>query len=313
MARPTEHGVTALKRLGRFLEGHRRVIFSYPFQSADKIDTYSDTDWVGCLRTRRSTSGGCLMLGRHLIKSWSSTQGPVSLSSGEAEFYGVVKAAGVSLGYQALLEDLGVRLPIRVWTDSSATMGICGRQGLGKLRHVDTRALWIQQRVRDHSIELRKVKGEVNPADLFTKHLSSADRVDTLLNLFGCRYASGRAAGAPLLRREQDTRNQGILACELVYQAPNPVEHEGRVYPGTWHEGEYIADAYLHPEDVLPHMIDGDLNELFPLAVAAPELEEMREEEDLLEERGRRLGIDGPGPGSQWARDARRQVRKGRV
>ena len=71
------------------------------------------------------------MLGKHLIKSWSSTQGPVSLSSGEAEFYGVVKAAGVSLGYQALLEDLGVKLPIRVWTDSSATMGICGRQGLG--------------------------------------------------------------------------------------------------------------------------------------------------------------------------------------
>ena len=62
MASPTEHGVAALKRLGRFLEGHRRVIFSYPFQSADKIDTYSDTDWAGCLRTRKSTSGGCLML-----------------------------------------------------------------------------------------------------------------------------------------------------------------------------------------------------------------------------------------------------------
>ncbi len=85
------------------------------------------------------------MLGRHLIKSWSSTQASVSLSSGESEFYGVVKAAGVSLGYQALLRDLGYSLPVRVWTDSTATMGICGRQGLGKLRHVQTHTLWVQE------------------------------------------------------------------------------------------------------------------------------------------------------------------------
>ena len=68
------------------------------------------------------------MLGAHLIKSWSSTQASISLSSGEAEFYGVVKASGVSLGYQALLKDVGLALPTRVWTDSTATMGICGRQ-----------------------------------------------------------------------------------------------------------------------------------------------------------------------------------------
>ncbi len=290
MAKPTEHGVTALKRLGRFLEGHRRLIFKYPFQEAAKIDTYSDTDWAGCLRTRKSTSGGGLMIGGHLIKSWSSTQGPVSLSSGEAEFYGVVRASGVSLGYQALLEDLGVKLPIRVWTDSTATMGICGRQGLGKLRHVDTRSLWIQQRVRDKSIELRKVRGEVNPADLFTKHLASAERIDSLLRLFGCEYAPGRAEGAPELRRELDTRNQGILACDLVYAVENPVKQDGRVYPGAWHDGSYIADAYLHPTEVLPHCLEGDLDDLFPKATAAPELEERQEEKDPMEERGTEIG-----------------------
>ena len=57
MANPTEQGLVALKRVGRFLEGHRSVIFKYPFQEAEKIDTYSDTDWVGCLKTRKSTPG----------------------------------------------------------------------------------------------------------------------------------------------------------------------------------------------------------------------------------------------------------------
>ena len=145
------------------------------------------------------------MLGTHVIKSWSSTQTSVSLSSGESEFYGVVKAGGISLGYQALLRDVGIRLPVRVWTDSTATIGICGRQGLGKLRHIDTQCLWIQQRVRDKSLELYNVRGEDNPADLFTKHLSSPDRIDSLLKLFGCSHRGGRSDLAPKLRKETGT------------------------------------------------------------------------------------------------------------
>ena len=113
------------------------------------------------------------MLGKHLIKSWSTTQGPISLSSGEAEFYGVVKASSVALGYQAMMEDLGQAMDVRVWTDSTATLGICGRRGLGKLRHIDTQCLWIQQKVRSKAIELKKTRGGMNPADLCTKHLPS--------------------------------------------------------------------------------------------------------------------------------------------
>ena len=124
------------------------------------------------------------MLGGHLLKSWSSTQPSISLSSGEAEYYGVVKAAGIALGQQSLMSDLGMKVAVRVWTDSSAAVGICGRSGLGKLRHVQTHTLWVQERVRSGAIELRKVCGDVNPADLFTKHLASRDRVNQLVELY---------------------------------------------------------------------------------------------------------------------------------
>ena len=89
-----------------------------------------------------------MMFGAHTVKHWSSTQASTALSSGEAEFYGVVRGSGQGLGYQALLLDLGVEVPLRVWTDSSAAIGICSRQGLGKFRHLDTQTLWIQQAVR---------------------------------------------------------------------------------------------------------------------------------------------------------------------
>ena len=77
------------------------------------------------------------MVGRHIIKTRSATQAIVALSSGGDVLYGVVGASGVALGHKSLLEDIGLRLPTRVWTDFSDAMGICGRQGLGKLRHID--------------------------------------------------------------------------------------------------------------------------------------------------------------------------------
>ncbi len=55
---------------------------------------------------------------------------PISLSSGEAETYGVVKASSVALGYRAMMEDLGLTMAVRAWTDSTATMGIFGQRGL---------------------------------------------------------------------------------------------------------------------------------------------------------------------------------------
>ena len=113
MAKPSTGGVLALKRLGRYLEGRRRLVFKYLWQDAQRVDVYSDTDWAGCPRTRKSTSGGCLMLGGHLLKSWSTTQSQISLSSGEAEFAGVSRGAGQGLGYQAWPKDLEIEAPLR--------------------------------------------------------------------------------------------------------------------------------------------------------------------------------------------------------
>ena len=110
------------------------------------------------------------------------------------------------MGYQALLGDLGAVVPLRVWTDSSAAIGICNRQGLGKLRHLDTHTLWIQQAVRTGKVDLRKVLGEEHPADLLTKHSLSRQRLEGLVTLFGCRYLDGRAVSAPQLRKGKSTR-----------------------------------------------------------------------------------------------------------
>ncbi len=291
MSSPTETSLNALKRLGRYVAGHRRLVYHYPWQVVDRVDTYSDTDWAGCPKTRKSTSGGCLMLGRHLLKSWSSTQTSIALSSGEAEFYGVVKAGGISLGFQSLLSDIGIKVPIRVWTDSAATLGICGRQGLGRLRHIDTQCLWIQQRVRDGTLKLYKVRGEENPADLFTKHLVCQDRIKNLLQLFGCAYKGGRAATAPKIRADMGTSKGELLRLEEL--GVDLMEHEGRMFPTTEWDGERVVEALQARPGLLPHQ-HGDMEERFPKARACDALpDDDPPSHDGLEARGIALGRRG--------------------
>ena len=91
MSKPSKHAWKALKRLCRYLAGAPRLVYVYEQQEVSAVDVYTDTDWAGCPPTRKSTSGGCVMLGKHCMKHWSSTQTSISLSSGDAEFAWVIR------------------------------------------------------------------------------------------------------------------------------------------------------------------------------------------------------------------------------
>ena len=110
-------------------------------------DIFVDSDWAGCLTTRRSTTGLIAMLGGHCVKHASLLQSQVGLSSGEAEFYALCRGAATGLGLVSYLADLGVNAMLRCHSDSSAARAVASRRGLGKLRHVHTRFLWLQSQV----------------------------------------------------------------------------------------------------------------------------------------------------------------------
>ena len=109
MSSPTDSSWNQLKRLGRYIIGKPRAVSYFRWQEeASLIQAFSDSDWAGCVRTRRSTSGGILMYGSHVVKTWSATQATVALSSGEAEYSADVKGASILLGFRSLLADLGI-------------------------------------------------------------------------------------------------------------------------------------------------------------------------------------------------------------
>ena len=88
------------------------------------------------------------MLGGHVVKSRATNQAVIELSSGEAEYYGIVKAASVAIRARSLAADLGVEFQqaIAIMSDASAAIGISNRIGVGKIRHIEVTQLWVQEK-----------------------------------------------------------------------------------------------------------------------------------------------------------------------
>ena len=151
--------------------------------------------------------GGRGLWGGHCIKTWSCTQGAVALSSAEAEFYAMIEAVVRSKGLASLARELGFRnVSNVVWlgTDSSAAKSFVCRRGLGKMRHIEIRDLWLQKEVREGRLKVNKVLGIENPADLMTKILSIREVEDRLMrmNLRMTRRGDGVTDNAVICENE---------------------------------------------------------------------------------------------------------------
>ena len=112
------------------------------------------------------------------------------MSSAEAEYYAMTRGAAYALGAQAHFQDWDIEVAVevapRLHSDSSSARSFASRQGLGKQRHVQTRYLWLQDRVRLGHLSLRRILGTENPADMLTKALSGAE-ISKCLELLGVR------------------------------------------------------------------------------------------------------------------------------
>ena len=89
-------------------------------------------------------------------------------------------------------------MDFELYCDSSAALGITQRAGIGKVRHLRTQALWVQETRASGRISYQKVLGTKNPADLLTKSMS-AELAKQHLKTLNVRMESGRAESAPTL------------------------------------------------------------------------------------------------------------------
>ncbi|GKB67195.1 hypothetical protein Tco_0928607 [Tanacetum coccineum] len=81
---PKESHLVAIKRIFRYLKGTPNLGLWYPKGSCFDLKAYSDSDYTGYNLDRKSTSGGCQILGGKLVRLSAKKQSSVAMSSAEA-------------------------------------------------------------------------------------------------------------------------------------------------------------------------------------------------------------------------------------
>ena len=115
-----------------------------------------------------------------------------------------------------MLRDFGVESEGGIYADSSAALAIAKRKGAGKMRHVNINCLWIQERQNEKDLELRKVLGTENPADLMTNHLARQP-LDTCMLQLNQHRVKGRAQAGLDIQGTGRTKAKPLLhdVCEV--------------------------------------------------------------------------------------------------
>ena len=115
-AAPTKKELRRVNRIARYLR--KAPVSCWHFEltkEPSQITGFSDSDWAGDEKTRRSTSGGILLVetGHEeeertiaAVHAWSRAQGPIALSSMEAEYYALITTCQEARALQSLLEEI---------------------------------------------------------------------------------------------------------------------------------------------------------------------------------------------------------------
>jgi hypothetical protein len=135
---------------------------------------FTDSDWMGSVVDRKSTSGYCFSLGSAMI-SWSSRkQGFVAQSTAEAEYIAASAASREAVWLRKLLSDL-------FRTELEPTVIHCDNQSCIKLtenpvfhdrsKHIEMRYHYIRDMIQRKFLSLQYVPTAEQTADIFTKPL----------------------------------------------------------------------------------------------------------------------------------------------
>ena len=113
------------------------------------------------------------MWGDCLIGSYSRGLSMICLSSGEAEFNGGVIATLEGIFYKEVLDFFRIRVVLNIYLDSSAARGVFQREGVGRIRHLETKSLWVQKGLKEKKFQLMAVDTQNKAADIHTKGMNA--------------------------------------------------------------------------------------------------------------------------------------------
>jgi hypothetical protein len=185
---PKESHMKAVKRILRYLKGQPVLGLWYPSGGDFDFLAYTDSDFGGCNYDRKSTTGGCQLLGGRIVSWQCKKQTSVAISTCEAEYMAAGSCCSQVLWIQQQLCDYGqnfLSTPIKI--DNESTICITKNPvNHSRTKHIDIRFHFIRDCAEKKLIVLEKIPSEYNLADLFTKAFDRT-RFKLLVQLTGMR------------------------------------------------------------------------------------------------------------------------------
>ncbi|KAJ9539222.1 LOW QUALITY PROTEIN: hypothetical protein OSB04_031955 [Centaurea solstitialis] len=176
-ADPKESHLKAVKRIFRYLKGTPNLGLWYPRDSGFDLTAFSD---------RKSTTGGCHLLGGKLVSWTSKKQNSMSTSTVEAEYVTAGSCCAQVLWMRNQLLDYGFQLTkVPIFCDNTSAIAIANNPVLhSKTKHIEIRYHFIRDHVMNGDVELHFIPTEYQLVDLFTKPLDEK-RFNQLISELG--------------------------------------------------------------------------------------------------------------------------------
>ena len=175
MQEPKELHWRFLKRLLRYLKTTRDYSLTYYKSNKEnrKLIGYTDSDLASNFEDRKSTSGYLFKYGECLISWKSSKQNIVALSSTEAEYIGLTKAAQETIWLKQTLNELNHKTEqVLIYCDNQSSISLSKNPEFhARSKHIDIRHHFIREMIKEGELKIEYLSKDEMPADLLTKGL----------------------------------------------------------------------------------------------------------------------------------------------
>ena len=166
----------AAKKVMRYLQETKDYMLMY--RHTDNLDVigYSDSDFAGCVDSRKSTSGYIFMMAGGAISWRSAKQTLTATSTMEAEFVSCFEATSHGVWLKSFISGLrimdSISRPLRIFCDNSAAVFMAKNNKSGsRSKHIDIKYLAIRERVKKKKVVIEHISTELMIADPLTKRM----------------------------------------------------------------------------------------------------------------------------------------------
>ncbi|XP_070005611.1 secreted RxLR effector protein 161-like [Nicotiana sylvestris] len=166
----------AAKKVLRYLKGTKDCMLMYKRSKHLEIVGYSDSDFTGCIDTRKSTFGYLFQLAEGAISWKSAKQSVIATSTMEAEFVACFEAIIHALWLRNFISGLGVvdtiTKPLKIYCDNSASVFFSKNDKYSKgVKHMELKYFTVKEEVQKHRVSLEHIRTDIIIAYPLTKGL----------------------------------------------------------------------------------------------------------------------------------------------